>query len=71
MQRVKQADPEEVGGWRLHSEVTGFADQVADTDAEAIAALRRFLSYLPSHHGEAATHRRRLRRLRGKVGADP
>ena len=45
-------DPEELGGWRLHAEVTGLVDVVADTDAEALAAVRHFLSYLPSHRGE-------------------
>jgi methylmalonyl-CoA decarboxylase subunit alpha len=46
-------DAEELGGWKLHAEVTGFADAVADTDEEAIDHIRRFLSYLPSHNGEA------------------
>jgi acetyl-CoA carboxylase carboxyltransferase component len=45
-------DPEELGGWRLHTETTGLVDLVTDTDAEAIAAIKRFLSYLPNHHGE-------------------
>ncbi|HZU90742.1 MAG TPA: carboxyl transferase domain-containing protein, partial [Stellaceae bacterium] len=45
-------DPEELGGWRLHAETTGLVDLATDTDAEAIAAIKRFLSYLPSHHGE-------------------
>jgi acetyl-CoA carboxylase carboxyltransferase component len=46
-------DAEELGGWKLHAEVTGFADAVADTDSEAVEYIRRFLSYLPSHNGEA------------------
>jgi len=46
-------DPEALGGWRLHSETTGFADMVVDTDEEAIAAVRKFLGYLPSHCNEA------------------
>jgi methylmalonyl-CoA decarboxylase subunit alpha len=46
-------DPEELGGWRLHAETTGFADAVVDTDEEALAAIRTFLGYLPSHSGEA------------------
>ena len=49
----EQVDPQELGGWQLHSEVTGFADMVVDTDEEALVAIRRFLSYLPSHHNEA------------------
>lgn len=46
-------DGEDLGGWKVHSEVTGFADAVADTDEEAIAAIRSFLSYLPGHRDEA------------------
>lgn len=40
---------EELGGWRLHTDVTGLADLAVDTDEEAIAAIRTYLSYLPSH----------------------
>lgn len=46
-------DPEELGGWKLHTEVTGMVDLAVDTDEEALEAIRRFLSYLPSHHNEA------------------
>ncbi|MDE0812331.1 MAG: methylmalonyl-CoA carboxyltransferase, partial [Alphaproteobacteria bacterium] len=46
-------EPEELGGWRLHTEKTGLVDMAVDTDEQAIAALKTFLSYLPSHHGEA------------------
>ena len=49
----EEVDPQELGGWQLHAEVTGFADMVVDTDEEAMEAIRRFLSYLPSHHNEA------------------
>lgn len=41
---------EQLGGADLHAETTGQIDLVTDTDAEAIAALRRALSYLPSNH---------------------
>jgi acetyl-CoA carboxylase carboxyltransferase component len=37
----------------VHAEVTGFADVIADTDEEAIASIKTFLSYLPSHNKEA------------------
>ncbi len=51
---IKEAvDPQEMGGWRVHAEVTGFADLVVDTDEEAIDAIKAFLAYLPSHHNEA------------------
>lgn len=46
-------DPEELGGWKLHAETTGFADMVVDRDEDALAAIRTFLSYLPSHSNEA------------------
>jgi acetyl-CoA carboxylase carboxyltransferase component len=49
----EEVDPQELGGWRLHAEVTGFADAVAETDEEALDLVKRFLSYLPSHHNEA------------------
>ena len=50
-------DPEELGGWRLHSEVTGLIDRAVDTDEEALRAIRTFLSYMPSHHREAPPER--------------
>jgi acetyl-CoA carboxylase carboxyltransferase component len=46
-------DAEELGGWRVHADTTGFADQVVDSDEEALDAIKTFLSYLPSHHHEA------------------
>jgi acetyl-CoA carboxylase carboxyltransferase component len=49
----EQIDPEEIGGWKLHSEVTGLVDMVVDTDEEALEAVKKFLSYMPSHHNEA------------------
>jgi acetyl-CoA carboxylase carboxyltransferase component len=49
----EEVDPQALGGWELHSEVTGFADLVVETDEEAIDAVKRFLSYLPGHHNEA------------------
>jgi acetyl-CoA carboxylase carboxyltransferase component len=45
-------DPEELGGWRLHAETTGMIDMVVDSDEEALAAIKRFLSYMPTHHNE-------------------
>ena len=49
----RAVDPEELGGWRVHAEMSGLVDQVVDTDEEAIDAIKQFLSYLPSHHREA------------------
>lgn len=53
---AETVDPEDLGGWRLHAEETGLADQIVDTDEEAMAAIRRFLSYLPGN-AEAAPPR--------------
>lgn len=47
----EKVDLEELGGWRLHAEQTGLIDQFVDTDEEAMQALRKFLSYMPSHNG--------------------
>ena len=49
----EKVDFEKLGGWRLHSEVTGLIDMAVDTEEEVFAAVKRFLSYLPSHHNEA------------------
>jgi acetyl-CoA carboxylase carboxyltransferase component len=46
-------DPEALGGWKLHTEVTGMVDLAVDTDEQALEAVQQFLSYLPSHHNEA------------------
>jgi acetyl-CoA carboxylase carboxyltransferase component len=53
----EKVDPEEMGGWQVHAEVTGFADAVAESDEEALSLIRMFLSYLPSHHREAPPER--------------
>ena len=45
-------DAEELGGWRVHAEITGFADQVVDSDEQALDAIKTFLSYLPSNCNE-------------------
>lgn len=45
-------DPEELGGWRLHTEKTGIVDYAVDTDEEALDLIVKFLSYMPSHANE-------------------
>jgi acetyl-CoA carboxylase carboxyltransferase component len=45
-------DPEELGGWKLLTGVSGLADLAVDTDEQALDAVKRFLSYLPSHNME-------------------
>lgn len=46
----KPIDPEELGGWKLLTGVSGLADMAVDTDEQALDAIKRFLSYLPSHN---------------------
>jgi acetyl-CoA carboxylase carboxyltransferase component len=41
---------EEMGGARMHTEVSGCGDELCADDADAIAQARRFLSYLPSSY---------------------
>jgi len=40
---------EEMGGARMHATVSGCGDNLVASDADAIAAARRFLSYLPTN----------------------
>ncbi|HZM43851.1 MAG TPA: carboxyl transferase domain-containing protein [Burkholderiales bacterium] len=49
----EKVDLEELGGWRLHADVTGLVDQVVDKEEEVFEAIRRFLSYMPGHNQEA------------------
>jgi methylmalonyl-CoA decarboxylase subunit alpha len=48
----EEVDPEELGGWRMRTEVTGEVDCAFETDQETLDRIRRFLSYLPSHNRE-------------------
>lgn len=43
----EKASTEELGGWQLHARTTGQVDLFADNDAEALALVRRALSYFP------------------------
>jgi len=54
---------EELGGDQVHTRVSGCIDNVADTEADAFAQVRRFLSYLPPNVDGAAP--------RGVVDDDP
>src|SRR6478736_1749767 len=45
-------EAEELGGWKLLTGVSGLADLAVDTDEQALDAIKRFLSYLPSHCNE-------------------
>jgi len=43
---------EELGGWRVHAEITGNSDRVAEDESECFAIIRQYLSYMPSHCDE-------------------
>lgn len=45
----ESATPEELGGWKLHAEVTGQVDLFAEDDADCLRLVRDVLSYLPSN----------------------
>jgi acetyl-CoA carboxylase carboxyltransferase component len=48
----KKITAEELGGWKLLTGVSGLADMAVDTDEQAIDAIKKFLSYMPSHINE-------------------
>jgi acetyl-CoA carboxylase carboxyltransferase component len=48
----KPIEAEELGGWKLLTGVSGLADLAVETDEQALDAIKRFLSYLPSHNME-------------------
>ena len=43
---------EELGGWKVHAEITGNSDRVAENEEDCFAIIREFLSYMPSHCDE-------------------
>jgi acetyl-CoA carboxylase carboxyltransferase component len=45
---------EELGGERIHVHESGVIDNLAETEADAFAQIRRFLSYLPDNVWETA-----------------
>jgi methylmalonyl-CoA decarboxylase subunit alpha len=45
----KPVDPEELGGWKILTGVSGLADVAVDTDQQALDACKTFLSYMPAH----------------------
>jgi acetyl-CoA carboxylase carboxyltransferase component len=47
----EDVDKEGLGGWEIQAK-NGTVDDVVDSEAEAFARARRFLSYLPSHSDE-------------------
>ena len=42
-------DKEELGGYKIHTRISGVVNNAADTEEEAFEQIRRFLSYLPDN----------------------
>ena len=40
---------EDLGGWKIHAEITGQIDRVAENEDDCLRIVREFLSYLPSN----------------------
>lgn len=51
----QDASKEDLGGYDLCTRVSGIVQNVADTELEALAQVKRFLSYLPANIWEAPT----------------
>ncbi len=43
---------EEMGGWELHSHVTGMTDRVAENEEQCFGLIKKFLDYMPSTNKE-------------------
>ena len=43
---------EEMGGWEIHSKITGLADKIAENEDECFQIIRDYLGYMPNNHGE-------------------
>jgi len=48
----EQITDEELGGWKIHSQITGNIDRVADNEDHCFQTIRQYLSYMPSHNNE-------------------
>ena len=51
---------EELGGAKIHSEVSGVADLVAKNDDECLAAIRRLLGFLPANFQSAPPRKKSM-----------
>src|SRR5262245_41122351 len=49
----KPVEAEELGCWKILSGVSGLVDLAVDTDEQVLDAVKKFLSYMPSHAMEA------------------
>ena len=45
----EEVSEEELGGWRVHAEITGMADRVAADEEDCFRIIKQYLSFMPSH----------------------
>ncbi len=48
----KDINEEDLGGAKVHNDISGVADRMVKTDEDCLTAVRQYLSYMPSHCGE-------------------
>ena len=53
----EEVTEEEMGGSGVHNKVSGVADREAKDDAECLAMVRDYLSFMPAKYGEPVPHR--------------
>jgi acetyl-CoA carboxylase carboxyltransferase component len=53
----EEVSMEDLGAAKVHSEVSGVADLVADDDEACLAQIRRLLGFLPQSHRERPPHK--------------
>jgi acetyl-CoA carboxylase carboxyltransferase component len=54
----EEVSVEDLGGSTVHCEVSGVADIEVQDDEECIRIIRKYLSYFPSHSGEASPRKK-------------
>ncbi|HEU20377.1 MAG TPA: carboxyl transferase [Deltaproteobacteria bacterium] len=43
---------EDMGGWKVHAEISGMADQIAEDEDDCFRIIKEFLNYMPSNNRE-------------------
>ncbi|MBN2124283.1 MAG: carboxyl transferase [Deltaproteobacteria bacterium] len=46
------ATPQEMGGWEIHSKLTGMADKVAEDEIACFRIIKEYLDYMPNNNAE-------------------
>jgi len=59
---------EEMGGWEVHSRITGLTDRVVEDDEACLTAIREVLAYLPDHNGQLPPSRPAVREEEYRMG---